>query len=58
MKLQPSPTSLVPIFEFNPAEATSAWSQQGGGQAQQKPNLEKAPMVVEVEYKENPAQGK
>ena len=54
MKLQSPPISLVRFLGFNPAEATSAQSPQGGGQAQQKPNS--AP-VVEVEYQENPAQG-
>ena len=41
---------MVPWLGFNPAETTL-------GQAQQKPNWAKAPMVEE-ECKENPAQGK
>ena len=54
MKLQSPPTALVSFLGFNPVEATSARSPPGGGQAQQKPSS--AP-VVEVEYKENLAQG-
>ena len=42
---------------FNLAETTSAQLPQGGGQAQQKPNLAKAPMV-ENEFEENPEQRK
>ena len=42
---------------FNLAETTSAWPPRGGGQAQQKPNSAKAP-VVEAACKENPVPGK
>ena len=48
---------MVPWLRFNLAETTSAWPPRGGGQAQQKPNSVKAP-VVEAECKENPVQGK
>ena len=41
---------------FNLAETTLAWPLQGGGQAQQKPNLAKAHMV-EAEHEENPSAG-
>ena len=37
---------------FNLAETILAWPPQGGGQAQQKPNLAKAHMV-EAEHEEN-----
>ena len=53
-KLQTPPTYIVPFLKFNLAGITSA---QGGGQAQQKPNSAKAP-VVEAECEENPAQWK
>ena len=48
---------MVWWLEFNLAETTSAQLPQGGGQAQHKPNLAKAP-VVEDECEENPAQRK
>ena len=48
---------MVPWLGFNLAETTSAWLSQGGSQEQQEHNLVKAP-TVEVECKENPAQGK
>ena len=46
---------MVPFLGFNLAETTSAWPSQEGSQAQQEPNLAKAP-VVEAECKENPVQ--
>ena len=49
--------AMVPFLRFNLAETTWARPLQGGGQAQQKPNLAKAPMV-EAEHKDNPVQWK
>ena len=48
---------MVLWLQFNLAETTLAQPPQGGGQAQQEPNLAKAP-VVEAEHEENPAQEK
>ena len=48
---------MVPFLGFNLAETTSAWPSQEGSQAQQEPNLAKAP-VVDAECKENPVQRK
>ena len=48
------PKYMVPFLGFNLVEITSA---QGRGQAQQKPNSAKTP-VVEAECEENPAQWK
>ena len=48
---------MVPWLRFNLGETTLAWPLQGGGQAEQEPNLVKAPAVA-AEREENPAQGK
>jgi len=48
---------MVLFLGFNLAETTLAQPPQGRGQAQQKPNSEKAP-TVEAEREENPVQCK
>ena len=48
---------MVSFLGFNLAETTLAQPPQGRGQAQQKPNSEKAP-TVEAECEENPVQCK
>ena len=55
-KLHNPPTYMVPFLGSNLAEITSAWSPRGRGQAQQKPNSAKAP-VVEAEHKKTQHSG-
>ena len=56
-KLHTPLSSMVPFLRFNLAETTLAWPPWGKGQAQQKCNSAKAPLV-EAECEENPAQWK